>query len=244
MSSTFEELDRQSTSMGEISLRRRLEPSLLVDVYEVQLNHEFLMSSLFTVAERAMAGLALAQCAESELALDVLVGGLGLGYTACSVLDDTRVASLRVVDALAAVVGWHERLLVPASERLMADPRVEFVTADFFALVAPPGDFGPDAPELFHAVLVDIDHTPRHLLHASHAAFYSRAGLAGLRARLHPGGVFALWSDSAPDDDFVALLTEEFATGEAHVVTFPNPYTGGSSSNTVYVATTPAARER
>ena len=66
--------------MGEINLRRRIEPSLQVDVYEVKLGDEFLMSSLFTVAEIELARLGLAEAGGD--ALDVVVGGLGLGYTA------------------------------------------------------------------------------------------------------------------------------------------------------------------
>jgi hypothetical protein len=87
-----------------------------------------------------------------------------------------------------------------------------------------------------HAVLVDIDHSPRHLLHPSHAAFYEPAGLARLAARLHPGGVFGLWADGAPDPDFVATVEQVFASCTAHVVTFPNFYTGEESGSTVYVA--------
>ena len=87
-------------------------------------------------------------------------------------------------------------------------------------------------------MLLDIDHTPHHVLHPSHAAFYSREGLRQLASRLHPGGVFALWSDDPPDAGFTALLGEVFASAAAHLVTFANPLTGGTSSNTVYVATT------
>jgi hypothetical protein len=83
---------------------------------------------------------------------------------------------------------------------------------------------------------VDIDHTPRHLLHPSHAPFYERDGLRRLASRLHPGGVFALWSDDAPDAAFLADVEVVFTSCEAHVVTFPNPHTGGESSSTVYVA--------
>ena len=54
----FEELAHETTPMGEISLRRRLEPTLKVDVYEVKLDDEFLMSSLFTTGETALAELA------------------------------------------------------------------------------------------------------------------------------------------------------------------------------------------
>ena len=76
---------------------------------------------------------------------------------------------------------------------------------------------------------VDIDHTPRHLLHPSHAPFYEVAGLRRLADRLHPGGVFALWSDDPPDGELIAVVDEAIGTCEAHVVPFPNPHTGGTA---------------
>jgi hypothetical protein len=79
------------------------------------------------------------------------------------------------------------------------------------------------------------------VLHPSHADLYTRGGLERLAAGLHPGGVFALWSDDPPEDAFSELLGEVFADVAAHEVTFANPLTGGTSSNTVYVANT--ARE-
>lgn len=237
MSRRIEELDGQQTPMGEISLRRRREPALDVDVYEVRLGEEFLMSSLFPAAEIALADLGLVQVQGEQL--DVVVGGLGLGYTARAVLADPRVRSLAVVEALGEVVGWHERGLLPVSAELTADPRCRFVHGDFFAAVAERG-FGSGVPEPLHAVLVDIDHTPDQVLRPSHAAFYTAAGLRGVVDRLHPGGVFGLWSDAAPEPGFVALLADVFASADAHVVRFPNHYTGGTSSNTVYVATAPA----
>jgi spermidine synthase len=234
MSSTFEEIDRRDTPIGEISVRRRLDPTLQVDVYEVKLGDEFLMSSLFTVAEVELARLALAEIMDCDL--EVVVGGLGLGYTARAVLEDPRVRSMYVVEALDAVIEWHERHLLPLGVELTSDPRCHLVNGDFFAMVADGSGFGPTSPARFHAVLVDIDHTPRHLLDPSHAGFYTPAALRRLADRLHPGGVFALWSDGAPDRDFIAVVEEVFATCEAHVVTFANFYTGGDSASTVYVA--------
>ena len=87
------------------------------------------------------------------------------------------------------------------------------------------------------AVLIDIDHSPRRVLHPSHAAFYTAEGLRPVAERLKPDGVFALWSDDSPDAEFEAVVRQVFATCDAHVVSFPNPYTGGSSACTVYVAT-------
>jgi spermidine synthase len=229
----LEELDWRETPMGAISLRRRREPTLGTDVYEVKLDDDFLMSSLFTVAEVQLARLGLQAATGDRLA--VLVGGLGLGYTAVAALEDARVSSLVVVEALPAVVGWHEQGLLPTSAGLTGDPRCRLVCADFFATIASGRTSGMGELD---AILLDIDHSPRHVLHPSHAAFYTSEGLTGLRARLRPGGVFALWSDDPPDEDFETLLRAAFSTARAHVVEFDNFLTGGTSANTVYVATT------
>ncbi|KAA0109013.1 spermidine synthase [Mycolicibacterium sp. P1-5] len=235
MSARFEVLDWSETPMGSISLRRRIEPSLNIDVYEVKLGDEFLMSSLFTAAEVALARLGLAEAVDSDL--DVVVGGLGLGYTAQAALNDPRINSLVVVEALGQVIGWHQRGLLPDTADLMSDPRVRLQLGDFFAMAGSEAGFDPETPgRRFHAVLLDVDHTPRHVLHPSHSAFYTPAGLKKLVRHLHPGGVFALWSDDPPDPDFEGVLAEVFGQSEASVIRFPNPLTGGYSTNTVYVA--------
>jgi hypothetical protein len=113
------------------------------------------------------------------------------------------------------------------------------VHGDFFALVAGEGPLvasDGSAPVRHDAVLVDIDHTPSHLLHPSHAGFYEPAGLQRVADRLRPGGVFGLWSDAPPEPGFLDVLREVFPAVTAHVVPFANHYTGGQSANTVYVA--------
>jgi spermidine synthase len=230
----FQELDRRATPMGELVLRCRRTPSSDVDIYEVKLGDEFLMSSMFTVAEVEMARLALREVSGADL--DVLVGGLGLGYTARAVLEDARVGRLTVVEALGEVVEWHRRDLVPAASSLTSDDRCTLVHGDFFALLRSPTGFDPSDPDrLFHAIVVDIDHSPRHVLDPSHAVFYGPAGVGRLAARLCPGGVFSLWSNDPPDEAFTAVLAETFATVEANVVRFANPLQGREATNTVYV---------
>ncbi|WP_433651261.1 spermidine synthase [Micromonospora zamorensis] len=235
MGARFEELAWRETPIGAISLRRRRDPALQVEVYEVKLDDEYLMSSLFPVAEIELARLGLAEVPGDSI--DVVVGGLGLGYTACAALGDPRVRSLFVVEAIEDVIDWHRQGLLPFAAGLAEDPRTRFVQADFFAAVA--GDVGFDAEvpgRRFDAVLLDVDHSPRNVLHPSHAAFYPPAGLRRLAALLRPEGVFALWSDDPPDAEFTAALTEVFVDVRAHVVPFANPLTGGESANTVYVA--------
>lgn len=235
MSRRFEELAFAVTPMGELALRRRVEPTLGVDVYEVRLGEEYLMSSLFTVAEEELARLGLALLPAGSAGLDVVVGGLGLGFTARTVLADDRVSSLLVVDALPDVIDWHVRGLLPGSEELTGDPRTRLVQGDFFAMAAADG-FDPDLPgRRFDAVLLDVDHTPDHTLHPSHGGFYTAAGLARMARFLRPGGVFALWSDDAPDERFSAVLAEVLDDVHGHVVDFANPLTGGRSLNGVYL---------
>src|SRR3977135_3812907 len=60
MSVYFEELDFRPTPMGVLSLRRRRQITSGLDIFEIKLGDEFLMSSAFTVAEIALARLGLA----------------------------------------------------------------------------------------------------------------------------------------------------------------------------------------
>ncbi len=236
MGALFEELDYRVTPMGPISLRRRRVLSLGVDVIEVMLGDEHLMSSLFTEGEIALARLGLEAVEGDELS--VVVGGLGLGYTAAAALEDARVRELLVIDAMAAVIDWHRQGLAPLGQGLLADGRCRLVEGDFFALAAA-GRLDETAPgRLFDAVLLDIDHSPRALLSAAHGGFYAADGLRPLAAQLRPGGVFAMWSDEGPDPEFQTALGAVSAAQEARVVEFENPLTGGASSCTIYVART------
>ena len=232
----FEELDYQETPLGAISLRRRSEPRLGGKIlYEVKLGEEFLMSSLFVEAEEALAAIALQSLDAEEL--DVVVGGLGLGYTAAKALENEAVRSLLVIETMAPVISWHRLGLVPLGDTLALDSRCSLMHGDFFKMAASFGDLDPANPgRLFHAVLLDIDHSPTHWLDKGNSAFYTNAGLTALAGSLHPGGVFGLWSNDPPDETFSSLLDEVFASAEFHLVTFPNPYTGGESSNTIYLA--------
>jgi hypothetical protein len=240
MTLLFEELDHQHTPLGEINLRRRADPRLEgLIIYEVKLGDEFLMSSLFTDAEIQLArlGLAALEDAGHEQDLDIVVGGLGLGYTALAALRDPSVRSLMVIDVMEAVIDWHRRGLVPLGKELSSDPRCSLVHADFFELAVAQQGFDPaDPAQQVHAVLLDIDHSPSHWLNPGNSTFYTAGGLEKLAGKLHPGGVFGLWSNDPPDAEFTHLLDTVFQSSESHIVSFPNPYTGAESSNTVYLA--------
>jgi spermidine synthase len=237
MSFFYEELDFRSTPIGDLMLRRRRMPQFgEQDIYEVKLGDDFLMTSLFHEAESQLAKLGLGAL-ELE-GLDVVVGGLGLGYTAVAALEDPRVKSLVVVDYLEGVIEWHQQELVPLGRILTDDARCRLVHADFFALSRNVSkSFDPAYPEKLHdVILLDIDHTPTNVLHQTNAHFYTEQGLSELAQHLKPGGVFALWADGAPEAGFTEQLAKVFAHAESHTIEFENPITLGSSVGAVYVA--------
>ncbi|WP_034271595.1 spermidine synthase family protein [Haloechinothrix halophila] len=238
MAKRFEELDWRQTPMGELVLRRRWDLTVQAEVYEIKLDDEYLMSSLFTVAEAEIGHQALAALPNTEL--DIVVGGLGLGYTAQAVLASENVRSLIVIDALDAVIDWHQRGLIPAGVELSADPRCTLQHGDFFALARSATGLDPTQPgRRFHGIVIDIDHSPKHLLDPSHADFYTPDGLRHLAGHLHPGGVVTLWSNDPPDEDFTAALKRDFIDVRSDVVTFDNPLQQRSATATIYLATTP-----
>ncbi|REG86628.1 spermidine synthase [Marinomonas pollencensis] len=238
MPSLFEELDSQDSLLGEISLRKRKIPAFGDrEIYEVKLGEEFLMSSMFVEAEEALSTLGLEQVKDKNLS--VVVGGLGLGYTAVAALKDERISELLVVDALDTVISWHQKELVPLGKILNADKRNRYILGSFFDLARnPSAGFDPDHPgKKFDAILLDIDHSPTEYLNPANAGFYTTENLSKMSEQLKPNGVFAMWSQNPPEANFEALLGTVFETVESHLVSFYNPFQGKNSTNSVYVCT-------
>jgi spermidine synthase len=229
----IEELAYHKTPLGELTLRRRMETLLRnKEVFEVKLGDEFLMSSLFTEGERELSRFGLAAL-KGEL--DVVVGGLGLGYTAAAALENKAVRSLLVIDLFQEVIDWHRNKLVPMGEILSEDARCEMRQGDFFELARTGFDVS-DNERKFDAVLLDIDHSPEHFLDEKNASFYGLVELNLLRRQIKTGGAFALWSNDPADEKFTKHLESVFGIAAAQTVEFANPYTDSISINSVYVA--------
>jgi spermidine synthase len=227
------ELAYHRTALGELTLRRRTEPLLQnEEVYEVKLGEEFLMSSLFTEGEKQLSRLGLSDLTGE---LDVVVGGLGLGYTAAAALENKNVRSLLVIDLFQEVIDWHRSKIVPLGGILAGDHRCAMRQGDFFELARTGFDVD-DRKRKFDAVLLDIDHSPKHFLDQKNQSFYGAEGLRALRRQLKPNGAFALWSDDPPDENFTAHLQSVFGIATAHTIEFANPYTNSVSLNSVYAA--------
>ncbi len=255
MGKLFEELDHSHTSLGELILRRRRYVGLDEEVYEVKLGEDFLMSSLFTASEEALGRLGvhhsrLSRAAAEETGeddaehrgLDVVVGGLGLGYTAAAVLESPAVRSLVVVEYLEPVIEWHRSGMLPVSATLTGDERCRIVSADFFASAFSEEGFDPSRPgHRFDAVLADIDHSHDAWLDPANDSLYQVEGLRSLKRHLLPGGVFGLWSNDPPDGDFRGRMAAAFAAEWAEAVVFHNPLQNIEVTQTVYIGVSESA---
>jgi spermidine synthase len=229
----IEEIAYHKTPLGDLVLRRRTETVLRNrEVFEVKLGDEFLMSSLFTEGERELSRLGLAGLTGE---LDVVVGGVGLGYTAAAALENRAVRKLLVIDLFQEVIDWHRNKLVPMGEIITKDGRCEIRQGDFFELAKTGFDVS-NLSRKFDAVLLDIDHSPNHFLDEKNRSFYSAEGLQPVRRQIKENGVFALWSNEDGDEKFTKHLESVFGEAAVHRVEFKNPYTNGIAVNSVYVA--------
>ncbi len=177
-------LARAETPHGEIALRRR------GAVVELIVNGVFAMDSVETASEIALADAAGA-------APRVLVGGLGLGYTAARLLD-RGVERLDVVELAEPLVRWARDGITPELGRVASDRRVTLHVADV-------ADWIVEHPGPWDAILLDVDNGPSFLIHDHNARVYDAALLATFVDRLAPGGVLLIWCE-APSPSLHATL--------------------------------------
>lgn len=199
----FDVIDSVETSIGNIYLcRRELRSKPDHTIFEVQINGHLLMSSISPVSEQQLSTIGL-ELHHGKGPLRVLVGGLGLGYTAEAALVDPRVSLVRVVDKMDFVIGWLKKGLLPLSQLLTTDPRSELVQSDVYQDL-----LGP-AKETYDLILVDVDHAPHMMLDPANAPFYTPEGQARVMQHLTPGGVLGVWS-AEDNDDFLDVLGQVY----------------------------------
>ena len=210
----FEILTYEPTELGTLCLRRRellCEPGTIIT--EVTLNHEFLMSSYLTASESALSEVALTM--HAGLDLKVLVGGLGLGYTAQAALKSDRVLYCEVVEFLPQVIDWMTKGMVPRSGELNAESRLQVTQGDVYQRLLNP-------PTQHHdLILIDVDHSPDENLGTANGQFYTAEGLQRARLHLTETGLLGVWS-YAENSPFVDALHEVFREVRVEPVTVFN----------------------
>ena len=171
---------REGTPHGEVALRRR------GTVLELVVDGAFAMDTVDTSTEVRLADEALDLHADPRR---VLVGGLGLGFTARAVLADPRVEHVDVVELAEPLVRWARAGVVPELTGI-EDSRCTLHVADVADVLA--GRAEPRGP--WEVVLLDVDNGPDFLVHSRNAPLYEAPALAAARAALAPDGVLLVWS--------------------------------------------------
>lgn len=166
--------------------------------FSIMLGRNELMNSRLSGSEEALATLACARVGQRRNA-DILIGGLGMGFTLRAALGvvppDARIT---VAELVPAVIAWARGPMAALHGGSLDDPRVTIHEGDVGAVIR-------SARAEYDAILLDIDNGPDGLTRASNDSVYAAAGLACARAALKPGGVLAVWS-AAPDPHFAKLL--------------------------------------
>ncbi|MGI8523286.1 MAG: hypothetical protein ACR2K3_08245 [Nocardioides sp.] len=186
----YVEVAHADSPRGGLVLRARADGSAGPSIIELRANGIFVMDSAEHTSEQALANAALALHDDPEA---VLVGGLGLGFTASAVLADRRVRRCVVVEIEEALVGWMRDGTIPHGPELLAEERLTVVVADIAVAVA------EARPARYDLVLLDVDNGPGYLVHETNAAIYEPPFLAEVQRILRPGGALVVWSaDRSP----------------------------------------------
>lgn len=175
-------------------------------ILELRVNGVFVMDTAETTSERALATQALAL---STAPHRVLVGGLGLGFTAAELLLDQRLHEVDVIEIEQAVVDWMTDGTIPHGPALLADDRLTVVVGDVAQVLARAGD------QSYDLILLDVDNGPGYLVHAANAALYGELFIECCLDVLRPGGVLAIWAaNRAPE--LYGVMQDTFGNAELH----------------------------
>lgn len=187
-----------------------------------------LMNSRVYNSEQELAKLGCAHIKNKDNA-QVLVGGLGMGYTLAAALECvTANSQVTVAELIPEVLEWNQGPLGDCAGNPLTDARSQVRLGDIAELIK------MQRPD-FDAILLDVDNGPEGITHSNNNWLYSTAGLDALYNSLRPEGVLAVWSAGADSMFVIQLKKAGFAVEVRTVRARP----GKGSRHAIFLAKKP-----
>jgi spermidine synthase len=156
--------------------------------FGISLDGQELMHSNSVASELLLGSVGVAHL-NPETVNQVLIGGLGLGFTLRSVLDSVGPeTSVDIVELIPAVIDWNRSHLTQLNGALLDDPRVTVRVRDVYREIC------EAKPQSYDAILLDVDNGPFAMVAADNASLYSDVGIQLICRALKPGGRAVFWS--------------------------------------------------
>jgi spermidine synthase len=187
-----------------------------------------LMNSRLYNSEKVLAELGCAYLNSTDNA-QVLVGGLGMGYTLAAALKAvTSNSQVTVAELIPEVVVWNQGPLGNCANNPLQDSRTKVHIGDVRVLLN-------IKQPTFDAILLDVDNGPEGLTQKGNNSIYSLQGLDNIYKTLRPKGMLAIWS-AGPDEQFTVRLKKAGFKADSRVV---RARPGKGSRHTIFLARKP-----
>ena len=217
----WKEIDRATVpgDEGEVILLVRGEE------FSIRTAGSELMNSRIHGSEESLAELALSRL-DSDGSWQILIGGLGMGYTLAATLEQSGSdAQILVSELIPAIVKWNRKYLGNLAGRPLADPRVKVAEEDVVKTI-------DQQRTAWDAILLDVDNGPAGLTRKANDRLYGNSGLKASFDALRPGGILAVWS-SAVDEAFTRRMKR--SGFETKIISVRARKSGKGSTHTIWL---------
>jgi spermidine synthase len=197
----------------------------------IRVNGQQLMHSAVTASEIQLGVIGCERHA-GKRGLRILIGGLGLGFTLKSVLQNAgRNDSVHVAELFPEIVAWNRTFLSNLNGKLLDDPRVKVIEDDVKAVIS------RAVRTPYDVIILDIDNGTTAMVMTENHELYSQRGMDVIAFALKPGGRAAVWS-ACPDASIEKRLKK--AGFEVQAVPAKLYPSAKRSAYMIYVADKPA----
>jgi spermidine synthase len=221
----WKEIDRAKVpgNEGEVILLARGEE------FSIRTAGTELMNSRIHGSEESLAELTLSRL-DPQKKWQILIGGLGMGYTLAATLEQSSPQTqILVSELIPAVVKWNQKYLGHLAGIPLEDPRVRVTQEDVVKTIK-------KKTSAWDAILLDVDNGPAGLTRKANDRLYGNSGLKASFDALRPGGILAVWSSSVDEAFTLRMKRTGFKT---EIVSVRARKSGKGSKHTIWLGKKP-----